>query len=129
MAHPPPVEHRRLVDDVVAPMHRGNRLCCAFLVRSRPITVEPCDPPTLAFQLLDVAHLVPPAAITDQIERRIREVRLFERAVGHGQIQSRQMAALEEPDQVGRRNDQLPIAPLHRPTLAKASVKPVVSAR
>ncbi len=129
MADPPTVEHRGLVDDVVAALHGRNRFRLALLVRARPITVQPRDaPPLLLLELDDVALLVPPAAIADQVERGVLQVRLVELATRHRQVEGAQVAALKEAHQVGRRNDQRapawPLPQLHARTLVDQAVPP-----
>jgi hypothetical protein len=118
MAYPSAIEDGRLEDDVGAKLHLFDRPRSPVPVRKVLIGRQVGNLATLADQLGDVALLMLPTAALEQLDLGIiAPIRLPDQP-GHGRpIQLRQVAARQEPDQVRGGNDQLPITPVHRPTL------------
>lgn len=129
MAHPSAIKDRGLEDDVVAAFHGLDRLRRARLIGG-PITfadVEAGDRPTLAAQLRYVPLLVLATAALKELDLWIvASVGLPDQAGHCRPIKLRQMAACQEPNQVRGRDDQLAIAPMHRPTLPAPVSAPAV---
>ena len=84
MADPPPVEDRRLVDDVRALAHQPLRLSRALLVRVIPIVVAGYHLAPTRLEQLDVAPLVGVATALEQQHLRILALTVWKVLRGEG---------------------------------------------
>ena len=134
MAAPAAVEQRRLVDDVDAAPHRGDRVRLGGreAIRGRQPVLRPdVNGPSFSAQPIEVGALMGVAALLEEDHFRIRTlVRSFPEPVDPAELERRQMAALEEPDEVRGTDDDVVPDQLHGPTLARGrATSPVTGVR
>jgi len=114
VADPPPVENRRLVDRVDAATHQVLGRRGALFVRVIPVFVAADDLQPARLEHVDVALLVLAAVPLEEQDLRILALRgLVDQARVRLQLEVREVSALQEPDQVRRGDDQLPLTPMH----------------
>ncbi len=142
VAAPGPVEERRLVHDVRAAAHRGDRLLgrgaqlgtgvarrrlADGLERrdGRPVLVDLDDPEPRLAEVLEVPLLVLDAALRDEVDGGIVADRLADEAREGRALELEPVVAGEEPDEIGRGVDGASVDQLH----ARPSYGPGVPAR
>ena len=109
---PVAIEERGLEDDIGAGSHGGQRLRLCFAKLRRRLEVTGRDLqniPTLGPKSSDVCLLVGVAALLDQGELRIIPERLVPQPMGSFELQRDEVVALEEPDEIGRGDDERPV--------------------
>ncbi len=115
---PAAVEEGGLVDDVVTAADRGLGGGGAAAQPFAPILdglvrVDARDLPSRGFEIGQVALLVGEPALLQDVELRVRAHRPPHQARRRGQLQSGQVLAGQEPDEVRGREDGLAVDELH----------------
>ena len=138
VAAPGAVEERRLVDDVGAGAHRGDRLLGGrsqvragvprrrrrWVVERRdggPVLVDLDHAQAAVAQVLEVALLVLDAALRDEVDRRVVADRLLDEPGERGALEREPVVAGEVADEVGGGIDGTTVDQLHaRPSYGRA---------
>ena len=117
MTDPPPVEHRRLVDDVGALLHQVVGRRGAVFVRVIPVVVAADDLAPARLEQIDVALLVMVAAALQEDDLWILALaRLVDQSRVRLSLEIGEVTASQKPNQVRRRKDQLAVwspSPMH----------------
>ena len=99
-ARPATVLERRLCDDVFASPHGFP--CLRQGVRGHFDAVDLGDGKALLLEMIKESVFVPLAALAQEVEKRVRTERLFQRTTRDLEIELRQIRAIEVTDEVGR---------------------------
>ena len=126
VAAPRPVEERRLVDDVGAGGHRGDRFGgrgsqSVALILDRPVRFDLDRRASRRLQVGEVALLVLEAALADDVELGIVAHRPLDEVGQGGPLELGEVLAGQIGDQVRRGEDGSPIDQLHASTIARVA--------